>query len=344
MKRLSRAITLSLFLIMLVTGCSILPKEEEFDTAPLVKSYAGNGYSKYTVTRGDMIDKESLSVTYQGTAMSEICGEADGGKIKAVQVQKGDRVKKGDVLVCLYMEEEEEALKEAKRQVASLQLQMKQAKQMKNRELEQLEKTGGSKEEKKNVRSQCEAQIRSLQSTLQLTELEMKELEESIQSAVITADMSGTVVTADHSYDDGGYANAGDILVTIQGEKRNRFVCKTKYASQYHKGERVVVTSMGNQYKTTVAKVTKDRIWLSRKGKSVLKDGAKGTIELIKKEKRNVIYLPSALIFEMGDKKVVYMEGKNGVKEVREIQVGETIQNYVEITGGLEENEQVIMN
>lgn len=215
---------------------------------------------------------------------------------------------------------------------------------MKNRELEQLAKTGGSKEEKQNVRSQCDAQIRSLQSTLQLTKLEMKELEESIQSAVITADMSGTVVTADHSYDDGGYASAGDILVTLQGEKRNRFVCKTKYASRYHKGDSVVVTSMGNQYKTTVTKVTKNRIWLSRKGKSVLQDGAKGTIELVKKEKKNVIYLPSALIFEMGDKKVVYMEGKNSVKEVREIQVGETIQNYVEITGGLEENEQVIMN
>ena len=69
-----------------------------------------------------------------------------------------------------------------------------------------------------------------------------------------------------------------------------------------------------------------------------------GTVDLILKEKKNVLYVPSALVFDMGSKKVVYIEGKEGVKETREVTTGEQIQNEIEITGGLKENEQILTN
>ena len=59
---------------------------------------------------------------------------------------------------------------------------------------------------------------------------------------------------------------------------------------------------------------------------------------------KNVISLPRALVYDMGGKKAVYMEGKNGVKETREVTLGESIENMVEITSGLKENEQIITN
>lgn len=55
-------------------------------------------------------------------------------------------------------------------------------------------------------------------------------------------------------------------------------------------------------------------------------------------------FLSSALVFDMGSKKVVYIEGKEGVKETREVTTGEQIQNEIEITGGLKENEQILTN
>ena len=67
-------------------------------------------------------------------------------------------------------------------------------------------------------------------------------------------------------------------------------------------------------------------------------------MDLILKEKKDVLSLPLALVYDMGGKKVVYMEGKNGVKETREVTLGETINNMVEVTGGLQENEQIITN
>ena len=75
-----------------------------------------------------------------------------------------------------------------------------------------------------------------------------------------------------------------------------------------------------------------------------LKNAVTGTVDLVLKEKKNVLYVPSALVFDMGSKKVVYIEGKEGVKETREVTTGEQIQNEIEITGGLKENEQILTN
>ena len=47
------------------------------------------------------------------------------------------------VLLQEYLEDEEESLKTSKRQVSTLTLQISQAKQMRQRELEQLNHTGG---------------------------------------------------------------------------------------------------------------------------------------------------------------------------------------------------------
>ena len=65
---------------------------------------------------------------------------------------------------------------------------------------------------------------------------------------------------------------------------------------------------------------------------------------MILKEKKNVLYLPAALVYDMGDKKIVYVEGENGIKTIREVTIGERMGNMLEITNGLKENEQIITN
>ena len=66
----------------MLCSCGLLPTEEEFDTAPVVKEYEGNNYNKYTVVRGDMVQKESIAATYQGTTRVEVVGEGIGVQIK----------------------------------------------------------------------------------------------------------------------------------------------------------------------------------------------------------------------------------------------------------------------
>lgn len=54
MRRGSRLLCIGIAACMMC-GCGILPTEEEFDAAPLVKEYSDENVGKYTVTRGDMI-------------------------------------------------------------------------------------------------------------------------------------------------------------------------------------------------------------------------------------------------------------------------------------------------
>lgn len=343
MRRVSKLLGMGVLAGVMLSGCGILPTEEEFDAAPVVKEYEGNNYSKYTVVRGDMVETESLAVTYQGTKKADTTGIEGGNRIKKVCVKKGQKVKKGTVLIEEYLEDEEAELKEDQRQIQNLQLQISQAKRMKERELEQLDRTGGSKEEKENVKTQYDAQIKNCESSLELIQLDILELEESIRGATIVSEIAGTVTFADSSFD-GGYANEENLLVTVQGVKKNRFLCKTEYADQFEDGQKVTVTVMGQQYKTTVRKGKGKSLYLYPKNHLNLKNGAAGTVDLVLKEKKNVLYLPTALVHDMGGKKVVYIEGENGVKEMREVTTGVQIQNQIEITGGLEENEQIVTN
>lgn len=112
----------------MMCGCGILPTEEEFDAAPLVKEYSDENVGKYTVTRGDMVQSESIAVRYECTKKSDVYGTDDGIRIKKICVSKGQHVKKGDVLLQEYLEDEEESLKTGKRQVSTLTLQISQAK------------------------------------------------------------------------------------------------------------------------------------------------------------------------------------------------------------------------
>ena len=214
---------------------------------------------------------------------------------------------------------------------------------MKKRELEQLSRTGGSKEEKENVKTQYDAQIKNCESSLSLTRLDMQELQETIKGASIVSEIAGTVTFVDRSFN-GGYANQDNILVTVQGTKKNRFRCETEYAGQFRDGQEVIVTVLGQQIKTTVKRGKKNVVYLYPRKTLSLKNGVPGTVDLILKEKKDVIYLPQALIYDMGGKKVVYVEGKNGVKETQEVTTGEKIQNQIEITSGLKENDQILTN
>ncbi len=343
MRRISSWFCICTVLGCMLNGCGLLPTEEEFDTAPVVKEYEGSTTSKYTVVKGDMVQTESIGVSYQGTRKVELKGTEGGSRIKKICVTRGQKVKKGDVLVEEYLDEEEEALKSDKRQIENLELQISQAQQMKKRELEQLDRTGGSKEEKENVKTQYDAQIKNCESSLQLVRLDIKELQETIRGASIVAEISGKVTFVDKSFE-GAYANEENILVTIQGAKKNRFRGQTEYVDHFTNGQEVIVTVLGQQYKTTVKKDKGETIYFYPKTELSLKNAASGTVDLILKEKKNVLYLPTALIFDMGGKKVVYIEGKNGVKETREVTTGVQIQNEIEITGGLKENEQILTN
>lgn len=327
-----------------LTSCGILPTEEEFDAAPVVKEFEGANYNKVTVTRGNLVKTEEISGKYKGTVREEI--QTDGvSVIKQIHVKKGQRVKTGDKILSYVLPGSENSLKEAENKIEKTKLQIQQARRLMALEVEKLEKTDGGKKEISNVKNQYQQQIKSYESSLQLLEMDAKIAREEIEEEEVTATVSGKVTFVDEDAT-GTFGKSDEPTVIIEGAKRNRFEASSKYASRCKDGDVVTIDVKGQEYK---AKIGKDKestetVYFYPMSNLNLEDGIIASYQVVLKEKKDVLYLPASIVYTMGDKHVVYYEDENGLKMMKEVTVGETINNSVEITGGLEENEQVIAN
>lgn len=327
-----------------LTGCGILPTEEEFDVAPVLKEYEGASFNKVTVTRGTLEKTEEISGKYKGTVKEDI--EPDGASvIKKIYVKKGDRVKAGDVVMQYELPGSEKTLKESNEKIEKTKLQITQARELMKLEVEKQKKIGGGSKEIANARNQYEQQIKALESSLELLKMDAKIAKEEIEEEQITASVNGVVTYVD-SKAEGTYGTEGEAAIKIEGKKKNRFEANSKYASYCKEGDIVTIEVRGQEYKATVKKdpESTDSVYFYPRSKLNLEDGTVCSYQVILKEKKDILYLPSSIVYSMGDKHVVYYEDANGLKSTKEVSIGETIDNFVEITAGLEENEQVIAN
>lgn len=327
-----------------LTGCGILPTEEEFDAAPVLKEYEGASFNKVTVTRGTLEKTEEISGKYKGTVKEDI--EPDGASvIKKIYVKKGDRVKAGDVVMQYELPGSEKTLKESNEKIEKTKLQITQARELMKLEVEKQKKIGGGSKEIANARNQYEQQIKALESSLELLKMDAKIAKEEIEEEQITASVNGVVTYVD-SKAEGTYGTEDKAAIKIEGKKKNRFEANSKYASHCKEGDIVTIEVRGQEYKATVKKdpESTDSVYFYPRSKLNLEDGTVCSYQVILKEKKDILYLPSSIVYSMGDKHVVYYEDANGLKSTKEVSIGETIDNFVEITAGLEENEQVIAN
>ena len=327
-----------------LTGCGILPTEEEFDVAPVLKEYEGASFNKVTVTRGTLEKTEEISGKYKGTVKEDI--EPDGASvIKKIYVKKGDRVKAGDVVMQYELPGSEKTLKESNEKIEKTKLQITQARELMKLEVEKQKKIGGGSKEITNARNQYEQQIKALESSLELLKMDAKIAKEEIEEEQITASVNGVVTYVD-SKAEGTYGTEGEAAIKSEGKKKNRFEANSKYASHCKEGDIVTIEVRGQEYKATVKKdpESTDSVYFYPRSKLNLEDGTVCSYQVILKEKKDILYLPSSIVYSMGDKHVVYYEDANGLKSTKEVSIGETIDNFVEITAGLEENEQVIAN
>lgn len=343
-RRIAAVVLMGTVTCMSITSCGVLPTEEEFDAAPVVKEYEGASFNKISVTRGTLKKTEEISGKYKGTVREEV--NTDGASVvKEFFVKEGDRVKAGDPLFRYMLPGSENALNEAENKIEKLELQIRQARRLRELEVEKQKKTGGGKAGIENIKKQYDQQIKSYESSLKLLRMDAKIAKEEIEKEDVTASVSGVVKYVDETAV-GTYGSSDEPTVIIEGAKKNRFEANSEYASHCKDGDVVVIEVRGQEYRATVKKdkQSTDSVYFYPNSKVNLADGTVCSYEVVLKEKKDVLYLPSSIVYSMSDKYVVYYEDENGLKATKEVTIGETIDNFVEITGGLEENEQVVTN
>ncbi len=344
MKRIRGYYFLALFSVFLcmLTGCGLLPTEEEFQAAPVTKNSDDMEYNKVKVKKGDLKKTMEIVGKYRGTTQEEIT--ADGvSMIKKIYVKKGQHVRIGDKVMSYELPGSENTLRQSKNNIEKLRLQIRHANQLKAAEMKRLKHLGGSASEIQNIKTQYDQQIRSYKSSLYLLQLDVKIARREIKDELITAFVTGKVVEVMDNVE-GTYGSSEDPIVVIEGKKENRFVATSPYAKYCNDGEMCSVEIRNHEYKAILhrSKKNKKKIWFTLKTPVDFDDGTVCSYQVSLKEDKDVLYLPSAIVYKMGDQHIVYMEDENGLKTMKEVTVGDTVNQYTIITSGLEENDEVI--
>jgi multidrug efflux pump subunit AcrA (membrane-fusion protein) len=99
--------TLILFMVIAalsisaLSGCALLPAEEQLPTMPTVKEFVASAFNEVSVQRGNMVDQRDVTVYYKALQADNYQFDTSlkGQKIGTCHVEVGQVVKKGDLLL-----------------------------------------------------------------------------------------------------------------------------------------------------------------------------------------------------------------------------------------------------
>jgi membrane fusion protein, macrolide-specific efflux system len=101
----------AIFIIFVFSGCSLIPKEEEVLASPL-KVPPKITYDFIELKKGTIEQKVECTGYFISVKQSDLSFKNRSGRLKAVYVTVGDKVKKGDLLAELYTDELESQIKQ----------------------------------------------------------------------------------------------------------------------------------------------------------------------------------------------------------------------------------------
>jgi len=333
-----------------MAGCSLFPKEEEVLAPPLVKP-ADVKYNIYVVKRRDILNKISGMGTLIYATSSLINVEFSGSRLKEIDVKDGDKVVKGQTLGQLMNDDILQNISQTENELKTAQLKM----QLNDLEMQDtLEKASymGPEEEKYLLGKQIE------QLDIDNVQDRLNRLKSQYESTFLKSPING-VVTMITSKKKGDIIDSFETLMQVSDPAKliiDWQLSDTSKVMSIHDGTIVDVTYNDIVYKGTVVAtpadfvLEKDRQNFAQTVRVNVEglpddaiEGKSVTLSYTYEKSLNTIVVPaSSVIMELGKQFVYVLDGSSK----RELLVETGISNpaEVEITNGLKEGDQVIIN
>ncbi len=131
----SRSALLALVSAMLA-GCFLFPREEEKLAPPLMEP-PQISYETYEAVRGTIVDDFTVSAVFAYTQQQSLSFRSRGGRIRAIPVRSGDRVKAGQLVAELDTDELQFQVALQEISLSKAQLRVEQAKLLGRDRIEQ---------------------------------------------------------------------------------------------------------------------------------------------------------------------------------------------------------------
>ncbi|KRE44993.1 efflux RND transporter periplasmic adaptor subunit [Paenibacillus sp. Soil522] len=320
-----------------LTGCSLLPAEEQALKPPLIKP-AQENYRTVTVEKGTITQEIKGSGSLESTQSEIAQFTGQGGRIAKMMVDSGAKVKKGDVLVQLNVDGLDIQLKEQQLSVARAKLALKQA------------KLSGDSDA---------IDIAKLQ--MDIENLKLERLMTTFNSKQLVAGMDGQVTFVEE-LEEGDFVEAYQTLVIISDPSKLRVALRVEAGAEISGvdvgfpalvtfGDQVLqgkVVQTPSSAPTTLNEQLQDRYskTLFIELPKIPVDasiGAFADVRIILQQREDILKIPrSGVRSFLGRTFVRTLEDGNKIREI-DVETGIKGSTEIEITKGLEEGAIVVL-
>lgn len=329
-KRISAMILLGIFMAA-GTGCAFIPKEEEV-LAPPIKEPEKVVFDTLEVKLSSIESSIECTGAYVSVYQQDVYYSTRGGRIKEINIEEGDRVKAGDVLVEIDTGTLEQDIRFQEIGLERARIQY-----------DKLKSQPGMV---------SEYDLRLAELSVEENTLRLQNMRDQLEDAKLRAPIDGQV-TYYAGLRVGENVNTFQVVAVIADPDRLQIQYSGERVPDFKLGAEVEITHGVAKLKGAVV-ATPDEMPADanpNKRKSILIDveeipedakmGATVTIKLVLSRKDNVIVIPKGLINTFAGRTFVNVL-KDGIREERDVEIGISTATEVEIRKGLTAGELII--
>jgi RND family efflux transporter MFP subunit len=317
---------------LLLSGCNLLPDEEEKLPPPLDEQEKIN-YRTEPAARGNLVDAITVTAKFYPLEMRSLSFDKQGGRLKTLAVDMGDVIKKGDLIAELDSTD-------LKLDIRLLEIDIEKTRLSISQLVEMNADTYSIKRAKLDLEQQ-QLRLDSYKAQLARTQI-VAPIDGRITFIISTA--IGDYVNAYQTV--ASLANMGNLALITSGNEASMLPIGGKVSIEFEKqtlsGE--VVANPSTLYDDPIQSMRTSTIVKFDEGlpaNARIGNGARITYILDQRE--NVLILPRSCINSVGSRRYVNVL-EDDVKVERDIQIGLITDTQAEILSGITEGELVIMN
>ena len=332
-------------------GCGLFSGEEEKHSISIVRENMADDYNVVSCEKRDVVLTSTVSCSYTQLMEENLAFPVGDKTVAFVYVNEGDEVKEGDLLAKLDVEQLEKDNISMQEEIDRNEFLIKQTDEMIEFYENKINSSAlslSSKESYLTKLQKLREKRRNYNDQNEFDRIKISANEQQISAGSLYAGIDGNISFIKNNLQ-GSNANAQEKVITILNASVCGFQTNDRNAVDYIKvGDRVSVdiSTTETSYDATVTLVDKDAfkiVYELDQPDYSIQMGTRGKVTVVRGEAKSVWALPKSCVFQTDDFAYVYILNDDGVREMREITVGLIGDDYVEITGGLSENDTVIL-
>lgn len=340
-----------------LTGCKVLPRELEYEAAFTIEDEAVM-YETTKVKSGTIQRTEEIIASSVALGKANVSFPISGVLVKDFFVKKGDRVNKGELLgeldnSNLYTELNRllEKEKELALTIRHLKEEMDIALLKYQLYLEGLDPIQRAFEKTyEKVSSEWLIDIGSIEQEYKELQENIANIRNMIENGRIYAPIAGIVIFTKDVYENSNVI-AEDTMITIIDDSVALFQATSTYKDYFIEKSKILIHLKDEILEAEVVEGSSygfepkdNQVYFKIvTGNRLFGSNEKGNITVLIDQKENILYLPKEVVKKINGKDVIhYIHPELGV-QYREIKIGFTGDNYIELLDGVNEGEEVVI-